>query len=152
MKIKEIVTELDANRQIGRDVIGGTAKGIGALAGGVVGAGKAAVTGFQSGSAKMKKLLDPSQWFSGDSSDDKPEKDDTAAAAGVSNSLHTASQGLALQGSDSENLKQIQKDIKSGKIGSTDVQNELAALQAAIEGQKLSPEQLQILKALNNRI
>lgn len=149
MKIKEIVTELDAGKQFGRDVVGGAAKGVGAVAGGVVGAGKAAVKGYQAGVAKMNKLLNPSQWFSG--KDEKPEVDKAPNTLQVRDSLRAASQGLPLQGSDSQNLKQVRQDIHSGKIASTDVENEMAVLQAAAQGQKLSPDQLQIIKSIHNR-
>lgn len=148
MKIKEIVYELDASKQIGRDVVGGAAKGVGAVAGGVVGAGKAAVKGYQAGAEKMNKLLNPSQWFSGKS--EKPEQDKAPNTLQVRDSLRAASQGLPLQGSDAQNLKQIRQDIYNGKIPSTDVDNEMAVLQAAVQGQKLSPEQLQIMKKIHN--
>jgi len=150
MKIKEIIHELDASKQIGRDIVGGAAKGVGAIAGGVVGAGKAAVKGYQAGAAKMDKLLNPSQWFSG-SSTDKPDQDKSPNTLVVRDTLRAASQGLPMQGSDSQNLKQLRQDIYNGKIASTDVENEMAALQAAAQGQKLSPDQLAILKKIHNR-
>lgn len=149
MKIKEIVTELDAGKQIGRDVIGGAAKGVGAIGGGVVGAGKAAVKGYQAGAEKMRKLLNPSQWFSGKG--EKPEQDNAPNTLQVRDSLRAASQGLPLQGADAKNLKQIRSDIYNGKIKSTDVENEMAVLQAAAQGQKLSADQLQIIKSIHNR-
>lgn len=149
MKIREIIYELDVSKQVGRDVVGGTGKGIGAVAGGIVGAGKATAKGWNAGAGVVDKILSPSKWFSKDTAE-KPEKI-TAGALEIRDTLRSIAGGSPATGNDTKILKQLKQDIFSGKILSHNVENEMAALQAAAQGQTLSPEQLQIIKQIHNR-
>ena len=151
MKIREIISEApsgDIGHAVGHTA-NAAAKGLGAVAGGVVGAPKRIVKGIKSGAAAFDKLMSPSQWFNG--SNDEPSnyekdtaKDEKAAAAAYKDSVKALTQGLVPNAQDVVNLKQL----AAGSVSP----EEQSVLKAAYTGQKLSPEQLQIMKQLVSKL
>ena len=150
MKIKEIISEAP-DGAIGR-AVGGAAnfatKGIGAVAGGAVAAPKRIVKGIGAGAAAFDKLMSPSQWFSGKGdkadTDDKNDTDKTdtteKTTAKYIDSLNAVAQGLTPSAADIENLK-----ILASPNGLA-TPEEQAVLKAAYSGQRLTPEQVVIIK------
>lgn len=145
MKIREIISEAPAG-DIGRAVGGATnfaAKGIGAVAGGVVAAPKRIAKGLSSGAAAFDKLMSPSQWFKG--KDDPQDTDDTTTdndkvtVAQYTDSLNAVAQGLTLNAKDIEHL---QKLVPSSNP------EEQAVLKAAYGGHLLDPQQKTIIKQI----
>ena len=147
MKIREIISEAPMDGT-GRAVGGATnfaAKGIGAVAGGVVAAPKRIVKGMAAGAAAFDKLMSPSQWFSGKGdkadTDDKNDTDKTEkTTAKYIDSLNTVAQGLTPNAADIENLK-----ILASPNGLA-TPEEQAVLKAAYSGHRLTPEQVVIIK------
>ena len=148
MKIREILSEAPAG-DIGRAVGGATnfaAKGIGAVAGGVVAAPKRIAKGLSSGAAAFDKLMSPSQWFKG--KDDKQDTDDNTnnnevTVAQYTDSLNAVAQGLAPNAKDIEYLK---------KLVPTSNPEEQAVLQAAYGGHLLNPQQKAIIKQITAKL
>jgi hypothetical protein len=93
--------------------------------------------------------MSPSQWFNG--SNDEPSnyekdtaKDEKAAAAAYKDSVKALTQGIVPNAQDVVNLKQL----AAGSVSP----EEQSVLKAAYTGQKLSPEQLQIMKQLVSKL
>ena len=155
MKIREIISEAptdDMGRAVGHTASAG-ARGVGTAIGAVAGAPKRLVKGIKSGAAAFDKLMSPSRWFDGGG--DEPsnfekdtEKNDKAAAAAAAaaekNTLKAVSQGITPNAQDVENLKQLAARSKTPE--------EQAVLQAAYSGQKLTPEQLAIIKQITAKL
>ena len=150
MKIREIISEAPEG-DIGRAVGGATnfaAKGIGAVAGGVVAAPKRIAKGLSSGAAAFDKLMSPSQWFKGkDDPQDTDDKNDTdktdtteKTTAKYIDSLNAVAQGLTPNAADIENLK-----ILASPNGLA-TPEEQAVLKAAYGGHRLTPQQVAIIK------
>ena len=148
MKIREIISEAPEG-DIGRAVGGATnfaAKGIGAVAGGVVAAPKRIAKGIGAGAAAFDKLMSPSQWFKGkddpQDTDNNTDKTDTTekTTAKYIDSLNAVAQGLTPNAADIENLK-----ILASPNGLA-TPEEQAVLKAAYSGQRLTPEQVVIIK------
>ena len=152
MKIREIISEAPMDGT-GRAVGGATnfaAKGIGAVAGGVVAAPKRIVKGIGAGAAAFDKLMSPSQWFSGkgDKADtnDKNDTDKTdTTTAQYTDSLNAVSQGLNPTAKDIEHLKKL-----TTMNGSSP--EEQAVLRAAYSGHRLNPEQIAIIKQITAKL
>ena len=150
MKIREIISEAPLDG-IGRTAGGATnfaAKGIGAVAGGVVAAPKRIVKGIGAGAAAFDKLMSPSQWFSGKGDKvDKDEKNDTdktdTTAAQYTDSLNAVAQGMSPNAKDIEYLK---------KLVPTSNPEEQAVLKAAYTGHRLTPQQVAIIKQITAKL
>jgi len=151
MKIREIISETpsgDIGHAVGHTASAG-ARGIGTAIGAVAGAPKRIIKGVKSGAAAFDKLMSPSQWFSGGG--DEPsnfekdtEKNEKAAAAAEKATIKAVSQGITPNAQDVANLKQL----AAGSVSP----EEQSVLKAAYTGQKLSPEQLQIMKQLVSKL
>ncbi len=155
MKIKEIVNEApSASGAIGRatgGVLGTAAKGIGAVAGGVVAAprriAKGVAQGAAAGSAFADRLLSPSKWFQApgavdsakdDAPADQPDKQNTAPD--LSSSVDNVLQNRPLSDVDKQNFKQLANTTYNPEVK--------AALEAAAAGQKLTDQQKATLQQL----
>ena len=153
MKIREIISEAPMDGT-GRAVGGATnfaAKGIGAVAGGAVAAPKRIVKGIGAGAAAFDKLMSPSRWFSGkDDPQDTDDKNDTdtteKTTAKYIDSLNTVAQGLTPTAKDVENLKLL------ASPNGLATPEEQAVLKAAYSGQRLTPEQVAIIKQVAARL
>jgi len=152
MKIREIISEAPAG-DIGRAVghtANAAATGIGTAIGAVAGAPKAIVKGVAKGAAAWDKLMSPSQWFSGKGDNADTDKKDNnskgnATVAQYTDSLNAVAQGLAPNAKDVEHLK---------KLATIDGPSpeEQSVLKAAYSGQKLTPEQIAIIKQLTYKL
>ena len=149
MKIREIISEAPAG-DIGRAVGGATnfaAKGIGAVAGGVVAAPKRIAKGLSSGAAAFDKLMSPSQWFKG--KDDPQDTDDTTTdndkvtVAQYTDSLNAVAQNMTPNSKDIEHLK---------KLVPASSPEEQAVLKAAYGGHLLDPQQKAIIKQITAKL
>ena len=154
MKIREIISEGPVGsigRAVGHTTSAATT-GIGTAVGAVAGAPKRLVKGIKSGAAAFDKLMSPSRWFDGGGDEpsnfekdtEKNDKAAAAAAAAEKNALKAVSQGITPNAQDVENLKQLAARSKTPE--------EQAVLQAAYSGQKLTPEQLAIIKQLTYKL
>lgn len=144
MKIKEIISE-GPGGAIGHATgytTSAAAKGLGAVAGGVVATPKRIVKGVKAGADAWDKLMTPSSWFGGKS--DAPGNTQSDDTFQYKDTLKAVSQGLVPNAQDNANLKQLAADSKSPE--------EQAALKAAYSGQKLSPEQMEIIKQLSYKL
>lgn len=144
MRISEIIVEGPAGAagQAAGQTLGNISKGVGAVAGGITAAPKRIAKGIASGAAAFDKLMSPSKWFSGNKTSDNNDTVDNAA--NYKDSLKAVSQGIPPNANDYNNLKQLAADTQSPE--------EKAALQAAYSGQKLTPEQMEILRQLAYKI
>jgi hypothetical protein len=150
MKIREIISEApagDIGHAVGYTANAGAA-GIGTAIGAVAGAPKRIVKGVASGAAAWDKMMSPSQWFSGkgDKADtdkkDNNSKDD-ATVAQYTDTLNAVAQGLAPNAKDVEHLKKL--------VPASDPE-EQAVLKAAYSGQKLTPEQVAVIKQITYKL
>jgi hypothetical protein len=89
--------------------------------------------------------MSPRQWFKGkddpQDTDDKNDTDNTdTTTAQYTDSLNTVAQGLTPNTKDIEHLKQLAAGSKTPE--------EQAVLKAAYSGQRLTPEQIAIIKQI----
>jgi hypothetical protein len=143
MKIREIISE----NPIGSGV-GAVTRGVGTAIGAVAGAPKAIAKGVEKGAAAWDKLMSPSQWFSGkgdkaDTNDTTDKDKDNNTIAHYTDSLNAVAQGLTPNAKDVEHLKKL--------MSSADPE-EQAVLKAAYSGQKLTPEQIAIIKQITYKL
>jgi hypothetical protein len=143
MKIREVISE----NSIGSGV-GAATRGVGTAIGAVAGAPKAIVKGVEKGAAAWDKLMSPSQWFSGkgdkadtDDTTDKDKNDTTVAQ--YTDSLNAVAQGLVPNAKDVEHLKKL--------VPASDPE-EQEVLKAAYSGQKLTPQQVAIIKQITYKL
>jgi hypothetical protein len=152
MKIREIISEAPAG-DIGRAVGSATnfaTKGIGAVAGGVVGAPKAIAKGMASGAAAWDKLMTPSQWFSGkgdkaNTNDTDSNKSNDTTAAQYTDTLNAVAQNMTPNAKDIAHLKQLAARQGFGP-------EEQAVLKAAYSGQQLDTQQKVIIKQITAKL
>jgi hypothetical protein len=150
MKIREIISEAPAG-DIGRAVGGATnfaAKGVGAVAGGVVAAPKRIAKGLSSGAAAFDKLMSPSQWFKGkddpQGTDDKTDNNEVTVAQ-YTDSLNAVAQNMTPNAKDIAHLKQLAARQDFGP-------EEQAVLKAAYFGHQLDTQQKAIIKQITAKL
>lgn len=109
---------------------------------------------FQRGREFGKKLLSPSQWFSGS---DTPSRSkvvspvQTTSARSVKSTLNKVIKGERLYRNDVIALKKIYADLESNALTTAgDRKQTLAALKSAYNLQPLTPEQKAVLTIFAN--